>query len=419
MPVAEGLCDPWTVTASGQSTTAQRAALLVRDPGERLLAGVATAASRRLGVDVMFIRVGFAALSLAGGVGVLAYLLLWALTPETAGGDTRPAPDPNLQRAAAFGLQMLGAMLVLRSAGLWLGDALVWPLALAALGSAVLWARSDDAGRASWTALASSGKPLVALLSDDGSLPRRLIGGALVLSALFALLVTNVRADDLAATIAAFIVAVGGLALLLAPAVYRLAQQAGEERRERIRSEERAEIGAHLHDSVLHTLALIQRSESPQEMATLARSQERELRTWLQGRPTSGEDATVESGFEAMAARMEAGEHIAVDLVVVGDAPLDQQLTALVAAAGEAVTNAARHAGVGEVSVYVEVEATGVTVYIRDEGKGFDPTTVAPDRRGIAHSIRGRMERHGGSAAVDTRPGEGTEVTLTMPRKTP
>ena len=399
------------------TTSSRREALIIRDPRHRILAGVCAAAGQRLGVDAMFVRVAFAVLSLAGGAGLLAYLVLWAVTPERPGGDLRPGPTPNLHRASALGMQVMGALLVLRATGLWLGDPLVWPLALAALGSCVLWARSDDTGKARWTAMAVSDRPFGAWLSREASLPRRLIGGALALSGLFALVVANVGLNDLGGALVAFALTVAGLTLLLGPAMWRLVVEVGQERRERIRSEERAEIGAHLHDSVLHTLALIQRSESPQEMATLARSQERELRTWLQGRGGIAEGDTVLSALEQLAARIEATQHAAVDLVVVGDAAVDNQLGAVVAAVGEAATNAARHSGVDELSVYVEVEPATVTAYVRDEGKGFDPASVAGDRRGIAHSIRARIERHGGTVQIDSSAGEGTEVTITVPRR--
>jgi signal transduction histidine kinase len=301
---------------------------------------------------------------------------------------------------------------------LWLGDPLVWPLTLAAFGSCVLWARSDDAGRGRWN-LDAAEHPFDALLSEEVSLPRRLIGGVLALVGLFALLAANVNLSQLGGAVVAFAVSVTGLTLLLGPGLWRLVQQVTRERNERIRSDERAEIGAHLHDSVLHTLALIQRSDSPQEMVTLARSQERELRTWLQGRSTGAAHDTLLAALEQVAARVEAAEHVAVDLVVVGDAAVDEQLAALVAAIGEAATNAARHSGAAELSVYAEVEPALITAYVRDEGKGFDPGQIPDDRRGIAHSIRGRVERHGGSVRIDSQPGEGTEIILTLPRRQP
>ncbi len=390
--------------------------LIVRDPDDRVLAGVAAAAGRRLGVEAGFIRIAFAVLTLAGGAGILVYLLVWALSPERPGGDARQALVPSPRRAMALGMQVLGAMLVLRSGGVWLGDPLVWPLALAAVGSAVLWARSDSTGRSRWETLAVSDRPVQALLSADASGPRRFLGAALALVGIFALLAANVALTDLGGALVAFVVAGAGLALLLGPAAWRLLQQIGEERRERIRVEERAEIAAHLHDSVLHTLALIQRSGSPQEMAILARSQERELRAWLQGRSDAGAPSSVHSALEAVAARIESTHHVPVDVVVVGDAPLDAALSAVVAAVGEAAGNAARHANSPEVSIYVEIESEAVTAYVRDEGEGFDPASVPADRRGIAHSITGRIERHGGQVVIDTRPGQGTEITMSIPR---
>jgi signal transduction histidine kinase/phage shock protein PspC (stress-responsive transcriptional regulator) len=402
--------------AASTPTTTQRAALVVRDPQDRVLAGVAAAIGRRVGVDAGFVRVAFAVGSLAGGAGVLAYLLLWAVTPEAAGGDRRAAPPANLRRAVALGMQVLGAMLLLRAMGLWLGDPLVWPLTLAAIGSCVLYARTDDTGRARWAVLRRD-RPVEALLSGRAPVARAVVGGGLAVIGLIALVAANIELADLGGALVAMVVATAGVALLLGPAVWRLALQASDERRERIRSEERAEIAAHLHDSVLHTLALIQRSESPQEMASLARSQERELRSWLQGRSTRGDVERLESALEAVAARVEATHHVAVDLVVVGDAELDEPLRAIVAASGEAATNAARHSGAAEVSIYVEVEPETITAYVRDEGKGFEPSAVPADRRGIAHSIRGRIERHGGTVTIDTRPGEGTEVVMTLPRR--
>lgn len=414
------LCHSWAVsTPAAETTHPQRFALLIRDPADHVLFGVAAATGRRIGVDPAFVRVAFAVLSLAGGAGVVAYLAGWVLTPEAEGGDPRPAPAANLQRATAFATQVAGAMLLLRSAGLWLGDAVVWPLTLVALGSCVLWARSDDSGRARWAAMNDRDRPLAALFTSDASVPRRVVGGGLALSGVFALLAVNISLSAVGPAVIAFAVAVLGVTLLAGPAVWRLLQQVGDERQVRIRSDERAEIGAHLHDSVLHTLALIQRSSSPLEMATLARSQERELRSWLQGRAAPGDADTVSSALEQAVARVEATEHAVVDVVVVGDAPLDEQLSAVVAAIGEAATNAARHSGVPDVSVYVEVDPATVTAYIRDEGKGFDPAAIPDDRRGIAHSIRGRVERHGGTVAVDSRPGEGTEIVLTVPRRQP
>ena len=209
-----------------------------------------------------------------------------------------------------------------------------------------------------------------------------------------------------------------GLGLAFGPWMYELVRQLGSERRERIRSEERAEVAAHLHDSVLQTLAMIQRAPTREEMTTLARGQERELRSWLYGRaPVAEGIETLRDALDAMAARVERMHRVAVDAVVVGDAPMDERLRALVDAAGEATTNAAKHSGAGTISVYAEVGDGTVNVFVRDEGAGFDAASMASDRRGISESIVGRMERNGGLATVSSTPAEGTEVHLELPRR--
>jgi signal transduction histidine kinase len=217
----------------------------------------------------------------------------------------------------------------------------------------------------------------------------------------------------------AVLVTATGLGLILGPWMWRTLRQLSEERRERIRSEERAEVAAHLHDSVLQTLAMIQRARSPQEMTSLARGQERELRGWLYGRGRAGENGggSLSAALEELSAKIERHHHLPVETVVVGDAPLDDRLRALVDAAGEAMTNAARHSGAASVSVYAEVGDDAVHLYVRDEGKGFDPALVPADRHGIRESIVGRMERGGGVATVTSEPAEGTEVHLRIPRR--
>jgi len=210
-----------------------------------------------------------------------------------------------------------------------------------------------------------------------------------------------------------------GVALLLGPWIVRLWRDLAVERRERIRSEERSEIAAHLHDSVLQTLALIQRAEGPGRARTLARRQERELRAWLfDERPPDGEGApaALSAALDRIVTDVEDRHDVAVDLVLVGDGPMDGRLDALVAAVREAAHNAARHAGVPEVSIYVEVEAERVTAFVRDRGTGFDLDAVEPGRVGVRESILGRMARHGGRAEVHTQPGDGTEVVLEVPR---
>jgi signal transduction histidine kinase len=176
-------------------------------------------------------------------------------------------------------------------------------------------------------------------------------------------------------------------------------------------------MAAHLHDSVLQTLALIQRAKAPREMASLARTQERELRAWLYGRAPELTGVRLRDAIDSMAGRIEQQHQVNVDAVVVGDAEMDDGLRALVNAIAEAVANAAVHSGSTTISVYVEVEKERVSAFVRDHGSGFDPGVVPPDRRGIADSIIGRMERRGGTAEVHSRPSAGTEVVLRLPRR--
>jgi signal transduction histidine kinase len=376
---------------------------------------VAGGIGERLGVDPLLIRVAFVVLAIAGGSGVVLYLLAWAVSiePDSDAARARPVRPPSARLAFAVGLIVLGTMLLLREIGLWFGDQIVWPVALAAAGSAVIWARSDD--RARWAIL--PGNPVEALFTGRVGLGRVVVGGLLVASGL-ALGFANTGPDLAAAVdaLAGVAVTVVGLGLIFGPWATRLIHQLAEERRGRIRSEARAEMAAHLHDSVLHTLALIQRADASPEVAALARRQERELRAWLYRAPVPPE-GRLRPAVEAIATRVEQRHNVPVDVVVVGDAPLDEAGRALVEACQEAAMNAARHSGAPLVSVYVEVEPDELSGFVRDEGKGFDPDQVPTDRRGIADSIRGRIRRHGGSVSILSAPGEGTEVQLRLPRR--
>jgi signal transduction histidine kinase len=184
-----------------------------------------------------------------------------------------------------------------------------------------------------------------------------------------------------------------------------------EERASRARAEERSEMAAHLHDSVLQTLAMVQRTEKPEETVALARRQERELRSWLFGDGTASGD-TFGAAVRAMTAEVEELYPVRIQTVVVGDATLDAGLEALIKAGREASVNAAHHAGVEEFSVYAEVRQGVASIFVRDRGSGFDPDTVPSNRGGIVESIVGRMQRHGGSVAIRSTPGGGTEVVL-------
>jgi signal transduction histidine kinase len=219
-------------------------------------------------------------------------------------------------------------------------------------------------------------------------------------------------ARDVILAVVVVLVAAG---LILAPWWLRLVRGLSAERAERIRSQERAEVAAHLHDSVLQTLALMQKSsDDPRAVAGLARRQERELRAWLNGARPPGAGGTLAAELERAAAEVEDAHGVAVEVVTVGDCPLDERLEAMAAAAREALSNAARHGGDGVVSLFAEVTGDRVEVFVRDRGPGFDLATVPPDRRGMRESILGRMERHGGRAAVHVD--GGTEIELVMDR---
>jgi signal transduction histidine kinase/phage shock protein PspC (stress-responsive transcriptional regulator) len=385
---------------------------------DRIIAGIAGGLGEQLGIDPMIIRLCFIVLAVAGGAGILLYLVLWLVAKEPQEGDEPPSPPVStLQQTLAIACVMLGTLLLLRISGMWFGDEWVWPISLAALGSAIIWTRSDADRRARWTRAAAHlpGSPLD--FFTGGVSPLRIIAGGLLIAVGMA---TFLAANNALAAARTLVLAIGvtaiGAGLILGPALWRLARQLSEERRERIRQEERAEVAAHLHDSVLQTLALIQRAESPAETATLARSQERELRAWLYGRGDGDRSDSLRAAIEDVAARIEQTHNIVINTVIVGDCPLDDRLQAAVAACGEAITNAAKHSGASEVSVYVEVEPQMVTAYVRDQGRGFDLTRVTSDRAGIAESLNGRMERHGGNVEIDTAPGAGTEVRLSIPR---
>ncbi len=374
----------------------------MRRPEARVIAGVCDGVAQHLGVPAVAVRVVFIALTGFGGAGILAYAGLWAFVPlQRSEPSDRPAvPRRDRGQSVALIALALGVILALAQFNVAGGTDVVVPLLIAGVGVALIWRRMDERP-------ASTGNRGWLLLTA---------GAALVIAGLIAFLV---QADQLGAArqaLVAIVVIVVGLVLVTAPWWWRLATELTAERRERIRTQERAEVAAHLHDSVLQTLALIQRHvDSPREVARLARGQERELRSWLYGR---GPDPAVRfaAAIQAAAAEVEDSYAVAVETVVVGDCDLDNAAGAVVQAAREALINAARHAGVEEVSLYAEVESKRIAVYVRDRGVGFDPAAVPEDRQGLRGSIEGRMQRHGGKANVRSAAGAGTEVELTMDR---
>jgi signal transduction histidine kinase len=395
----------------------RRAGRLTRSSRDRVVTGVAGGIGERIGVDPTVVRLAFVALSLAAGIGFVLYLAAYLVSAEADPGVEASRPRASARQALAFGLIVLGTLTLLREMGLWFGDQLVWPVVLASIGSAVIWTRGDEADRARWSRLV---RRLPASSQDrvTGSGPRvRLaIGAALVVAGLWQYLRSNDSGAPFGNAPLAVTATLVGAAVIVGPWFWRLGHQLAEERRQRIRSQERAEVAAHLHDSVLQTLALIQRSAEPREMATLARAQERELRAWLYGGSRAADHTLLSTAMNDAAAGVERTHRVAIDVVTAGDCRLDEPVWGLVLAAREAMINAARHSGARRVSVFVETQGDEVTAFVRDQGSGFVADDVPADRRGIADSIEGRMARFGGSAKVVTAPGQGTEVRLQVTR---
>lgn len=349
----------------------------------RALAGVAAGIAASLGVDATLVRLVFALLAFASGAGIVAYLGAWLLLPLQGA-------EPPSRRRQAFGLGALVVAFSLGLRGFGLADSLVWPVVIVAIGIAILRSRRHGL------------PPLL------GAVP--IVVGVV--------LFVDQNTGGLHQPVLAPGAVTVGVLVVVGPWLWRLARERDAERARRIRTEERAELASRVHDSVLQTLALIQReAHDARAVASLARRQERELRGWLY--PDAGRlegDATLSSAIEAAAADVEALHAVRVELVRTGDCPLDERLAALVLAAREAMANAAKHSGVDEVAVYVDVEADAVSVFVRDRGAGFEPGAVPADRQGIAESIRGRMERAGGVAVVTAAPGAGTEIELRLER---
>lgn len=397
-----------------ETNQAKRPGLAIRRrPDERVLTGLAAGIARSLEIDPVFVRAAFITASLAGGVGVLIYLAGWVLTlddpdPQAVEALREKLAVRGTRRRLALGMVFLGSLLLSRAVGLWFGDSLVWPAAMASFGFALTWSLIDQTRRSRWTRRAFPDGET----AKGGSIIRILAGGVLMTAGLGTYLRAINAVGLVGGVVLAVVITVAGLLLIFGPWIWRLINQLADERKERIRLDERAEVAAHLHDSVLQTLALMQRTDDPRRMAMLARQQERELRSWLYGDERS--EGTLKQALEAAAARVEEDHQVAVDVVTAGDLPLSDTLRALVGSAGEAMTNAAKHSKGDLVSVFAEVEDQNVDIYVSDQGIGFDPRAVTDDRRGIAESIVGRMQRQGGSATVHSQPGEGTEVHLSM-----
>jgi signal transduction histidine kinase len=341
---------------------------------DRVIAGVCGGLASTLGVDATLVRLAFALLALAGGAGILLYFALWAYARHQAS-----------LRVLALAVAALLAMLA----------------AFGLSGAALIGTGLILAGAAAAAARGASLRP----------------GGSLPLPAIALTMLGAVILLDHLGTSGSFVAPgalVGALLLVLGPWGWQVVS----ERAERIRLAERAEVAARVHDSVLQTLALIQRhADDPTRVAAISRRQERELRRWLYGTGVDGA-TTIEDALADAAADVEELHGVRVELATSGQVPLDEGVEPLVLAAREAMTNAAKFSGSDEISVYADLSGDMISVFVRDRGTGFDRAAVPADRRGLAESIEGRMRRAGGSALITSSPGAGTEVELTLRRET-
>jgi signal transduction histidine kinase/phage shock protein PspC (stress-responsive transcriptional regulator) len=414
------------------SQTPLRPALLRGET--RIIAGVCSGVAAHLGLKASWVRIGFVLAAMLAGAGIVLYAWLWIFVPSARdaqrdaarGTGTRRfslaevltdtgAPetmDPlGAARQASLRQVLIGiALLVVAGLGVaqFLGVSirwdLLWPVLVVIAGAVLAWMQLDEGGRAglrkSTGALGAAG------------LTRLLVGVGLVVAGVLLLFSGAVGIGSLLSGLAVAVAVIAGLLLVLLPWALRFWRDFVSERANRVRAAERADIAAHLHDSVLQTLALIQkRAEDPAKVLTLARAQERELRSWLYDEHERSEDG-IAAAIRAAAGEIEELYLVSINMVGVGEHTGAPGHDALLQATREAMANAAKHAG-GTISVYVEAGPKHIEVFVRDRGPGFDPATVSADRHGVRESIIGRMERNGGHATIKSN-SEGTEVHLSM-----
>jgi signal transduction histidine kinase/phage shock protein PspC (stress-responsive transcriptional regulator) len=390
---------------------------------DRLLGGVARGVAEHLGLDPLVVRVGFLLLAPVALFGFVLYVVMWAFLPSRDLVDDARDLPPGTAAATRRGMRGriamtprdvglaasvvtcgVGAAFLLQALGLGIRSSVFWPAVVGAAGLVLVWLQVDQVDRSA----------VLGVRRWQGWL-RVALGLVLIVGAIGIVLLQAGRVTAVGSVVGVLLLAVAGTLLVVGPWFVRLWRDLQDERAERVRTQERADVAAHLHDSVLQTLALIQRrSGDPKAVAALARTQERELRDWLY---TTGEaDATtLRAALRKAANEVETTHTMPVEVVVVGDVPLDDHVSALVRATREGMLNAAKHSGARRVDVYAEVMKDRLDVFVRDRGRGFDPDQVPPDRMGVRGSLLGRMARHGGSATVASAPGEGTEIRLQLP----
>jgi signal transduction histidine kinase/phage shock protein PspC (stress-responsive transcriptional regulator) len=379
------------------------------------LGGVCTGLASHLGWPVLLIRAIVVALAAVQLVGAVLYAVLWLAMPI----DRNPAA-PGIDAATRTGMRTqtstrsadFGERLALLLLGV--GMALLvqflvpswqvvpfWPMVLFAVGVALVWRQADSL------------LPRIGRRRRMRSVMQALLGIALIAGGIVLTIARGFGIRQLTTPQWTAVILFVVLLAVAAPWAFRTRTALTVAREQELLANARADVASHLHDSVLQTLALIQRqADDPKAVAALARKQERELRQWLYG--TSHEADTLKTALETAAAEVEDDGGVTVDLVVVGDHEMDVRMDALVRASREAMLNAAKHSGADRVDVYAEILEDVAEVYVRDRGQGFEAGAVSDDRMGIRGSIVDRMARHDGMARVRSAPGEGTEVWLRM-----
>lgn len=406
-----------------------------------MVAGVAAGLAAQLGLQPLVVRVAFSLLSALSGFGVVLYLALWIFTPldqtvarraeEDAPAGIAAATRTGKRRRRTFAqrtgdlgqlaaLVALGAgvALLVQLTPLGISPELFVPLLLAAIGLTLVWRTADEQERRRMTALSPKAPWLAAISGRGGRIAvlRVVVGTGVVVAGVVVFLVGQGELESTMDAFGGLLAVLVGVGLIIGPWLWRLWRDLETERRERIVSQERADVAAHLHDSVLQTLALIQKqAHDPKAVVRLARSQERELRGWLYD-DLVDDESSLAAALTKAATEVEDAFGVPVEVVTVGDAEIDDLGRALLKATREATVNAAKHSGADKIDIFAEAGPDGVDVFVRDRGAGFDPDSVPEDRLGVRRSIIDRMERHGGSAEIRSTPGEGTEVRLSTRR---
>lgn len=406
------------------------ARLPLRRSGEgKVIAGVAHGLARHLGINVTLVRILFVITATFSGAGAIAYGVLWVLVPRASATPVEPAGLAAASRRGmrpaylgevkaddgviiAGGIVVVGLLWLFVSGGA-IPSGLFWPAIIGGIGVITIWLQVDERiapehrQHGFWQRLTRGGGAMSIV---------RLVGGlALVGLGLSWILATQIGLSQLPGVLGASGVFIAGIVIVAAPWLYQLRGQVRRAEAEKMRAEARADMAAHLHDSVLQTLALIQRQASdPVTVSQLARRQERELRTWLYGETTRA--SSLRSALRELTVDVENRFSVDVELVCVGDASVNEKVEALILATREAVTNAAQHSGAPRVDVYAEAEDGRIEVFVRDRGAGFDPDTIPDGHMGVRESVLARMERYGGTATVRSAPGDGTEVRLEIAR---